>query len=98
MYKKKHMDTPCADAPQTPNIREIFPISHADILKSYRCTGKPTNEWECKTYWEAPPYRGRCKGGVQHVRDPLQPPQHEEASGYIQMHRGVWDIWGCLHP
>ena len=55
----------------------------------------------CQTYGEAFPIWGRCpacKGGVQHVRGPLQPPQYADASQNIQMHRVYGDILGVFAP
>ena len=56
------------------------------------------NKWRGVTDGEAPHTVGRCKGGVQHVRGPLQPPQYAETSENIQMHRGVWGHMGMYTP
>ena len=90
---------PPIDGEHTPNPyhKGKIPIRHTDIPKTYQCTGKPMNEWGCKLKGRHP-IQGRCKGIVQHVRGPLQPPQHAEVTENIQMHRKMGMCGGCRHP
>ena len=94
-----HPLKPATDGGIPPNPQQKGKCPHKILISLKHTNAQESNNWVWGCQWRGgTPIQGWCKGSVLTQREPLTTPTTCKASENMQMHRGVWGIWGCVHP